>query len=276
MMPLLQQNVTVAVGQLVGSDSVEQNLSRIDEMAGNAARAHAKVIVFPEAVMYDFKVSAEQLSSVAEAWSDRFDEEVSRIASRHNLAIVAGSYSPAAQNKTKNCLVAFGPDGALLARYEKLHLYNAFSFRESDKHDETPLQPDASELKIIDVAGFRFGLINCYDLRFPEMSRLLIDRGADFLLVASGWVAGPLKDRQWEILLKARAIENTCYVIASCQPAPLSVGLSMVVDPMGTTIAGIAENEGVAVAELSLERQRQVREILPCLSQRRYFFAPSA
>lgn len=274
-MSTLQQNLVVAVGQLAGSDDIEQNIRRVDEMARKAATAHAQAIVFPEAVMYDFNASGETLALVAKAWSDRFEEQLSKIALRHNLTLIAGTYAPAKGKKTKNCLVAFGPDGTLQARYEKLHLYNAFNFRESDKHDVTPLLADASELKIIDIAGLKFGLINCYDLRFPEMARLLIDKGADFLLVASGWVAGPLKDRQWETLLKARAIENTCYVIASCQPAPFSAGLSMIVDPMGMTVAGMAEDEGVIVAELSLERQLQVRALLPCLSQRRYFIAPS-
>ncbi len=120
------------------------------------------------------------------------------------------------------------------------------------------------------MGGLRFGLLNCYDLRFPEMARALVDRGADVLLVGSGWVPGPLKELHWETLLRARAIENTCYVAAACQGAPASIGLSMIVDPNGQVAASVAGNEGIAAATLRAERLLSVRKVLPCLEHRRY------
>lgn len=102
------------------------------------------------------------------------------------------------------------------------------------------------------------------------MARALLDQGADALLLGAGWVAGPLKELHWETLIRARAIENTCFVAAACQPAPLSVGQSMIVDPGGLVLATVAADEGVAVSELHPARLQAVRDVLPCLQHRRY------
>jgi deaminated glutathione amidase len=263
-------SVTVAAAQFAGIADVSANLKGIERLVGEAAARGASVVVFPEAAMYDFTAPAETLAAVARSEGRGFEAEIHRIAARHGIAIVAGMYSDGGGPLARNTLIVAGTDGAALGRYEKLHLYDAFHYRESDKNERAPLREGFGELTTFDIAGFRFGLLNCYDIRFPEMARLLVDRGADVLLVASGWVAGPLKEMHWETLLKARAIENTCFVAASCQPAPLSVGLSMIVDPSGLATATVPGGEGLAVATLSHDRLAAVRAILPCLGHRRY------
>lgn len=275
-MPELPEDAVVAVAQLAGGPDVAANLQAIADLVARASRGGADLVVFPEAVMFDFTASAETIARVARDEGPAFEQAIRDLAHRHGLAVVAGLYGPAEGPLATNTLVAYGADGKELGRYEKLHLYDAFHYRESDKNQTAPLKPDFGELVTFDVAGTRFGLMNCYDIRFPEMARLLIDKGADALLVSSGWVAGPLKELHWQTLLQARAIENTCFVAASCQPPPLSVGHSMIIDPAGLPIACAAGAGDLAIARLSHRRLSAVRDELPCLAHRRYGIVPKA
>jgi predicted amidohydrolase len=267
--------IEVAVAQLAGTKDVAANLAAIERLSAQAADKGAKVVVFPEAVMYDFTASAEEIADAACRHGDVFEERIRALAAQLKVAIVAGMYAKGDGQLARNVIIAAGPDGGIIERYQKLHLYDAFHYRESDKNERASLKPDFGELATFDLDGFRFGMLNCYDIRFPEMARLLVDRGADVLLVASGWVTGPLKEMHWETLLRARAIENTCFVAASCQPAPHSVGLSMVVDPSGVVTGAVAGGEGLVLARLRMERLADVRRILPCLTHRRYAITAS-
>ena len=220
--------------------------------------------------MYALNASAFELAMIARRESRRFEAEIHVVAKRYNITLVVGMYSEGSGELSRNTFIVAGSDGESLGRYEKLHLYDAFHYRESDKNERAPLLKDFGELCLFNLGGLRFGLLNCYDLRFPEIARALVDRGAEVLLIGSGWVTGPLKEMHWDTLLRARAIENTCYVAAACQPAPLSVGLSMVVDPGGLSIATVPDMEGLAIAHLTAERLAAVRRMLPCLQHRRY------
>lgn len=264
------EHVTIAVAQLAGGPDVEANLAAIGELTMRAAGGGAQLVVFPEAVMFDFTATADRIAAVGREHGPRFEMRIRDLARAAGIAIVAGMYGPGAGELATNTLIAFGADGAELGRYEKLHLYDAFHYRESEKNQTAPLKPDFGELTTFDLAGLRFGLMNCYDIRFPEMSRLLVDRGADVLLVSSGWVAGPLKELHWQTLLQARAIENTCFVAASCQPPPLSVGHSMIIDPAGLATTCAAGARDLAFGRLSRTRLQEVRDVLPCLAHRRY------
>lgn len=262
--------VSVAVAQFAAIADVSANLETIERLAEAARAQGAAIAVFPEASMYAFTASAEELAAVARRDGTRFENAIRGIAQRAGLTLVIGMYSDGGGPLSRNTFIVAGADGTLRGRYEKLHLYDAFQYRESAKNQPAPLLPDFAELCTFDLGGLRFGVMNCYDLRFPEMARVLIDRGADVLLLGAGWVAGPLKELHWETLIRARAIENTCYVAAACQPAPLSVGLSMIVDPGGLIAATVVGNEGIAVAKLEAARLREVREVVPCLQHRRY------
>ncbi len=267
------QRLQIAVGQLAGIADVAANLAKIETMTRDAKDQGASLIVFPEAVMYDYLLDGKGLAEVARKFGTEFENGIREVAGKYGIHVVAGMYAQSPTGRADNILLVADAVGRVAAKYQKLHLYNAFAFRESDKHDDAPLKPNFDEVCVFEAGGLNFGLLNCYDLRFPEQARILIDKGADVLLVASGWVAGPLKEMHWETLLRARAIENTCYVAGACQPAPRSVGLSMILDPMGAQVAGVAEQEGLAIATVSMERQQQVRAILPCVSQRRYFIS---
>ncbi|MDQ0733117.1 putative amidohydrolase [Arthrobacter sp. B1I2] len=164
-----------------------------------------------------------------------------------------------------NTLVAFGPDGGRLAFYRKIHLFDAQGFGES-----TFIKPGPSTAPVVfEYGGVRFGLMTCYDLRFPELARSLADAGAEVLLVCSSWVPGEHKTEQWLALNAARAIENSVYVAGVCQAPPVSVGRSVLVDPMGVVEADLGLEPGVRTMEVSLETVERVRESFPMFRQRR-------
>ncbi|MBN7763012.1 MULTISPECIES: carbon-nitrogen hydrolase family protein [Nitratireductor] len=263
-------SITVAVAQAVGTADLAQNISTIERMSAEASQRGAEIVAFPEAMMFDFTSSAEDLFAVACNHGEEFENKVRSIAKKTGIAIVTGAYAKGTNALARNMMIAIDQNGETLGQYQKLHLYDAFRYKESEKNEPASLKPDFNELVTFELGGFRFGLLNCYDIRFPEMARLLIDKGADVLLVSSGWVAGPLKEFHWETLLKARAIENTCFVAASCQPAPLSVGLSMIVDPNGIPVSTVPQGDGLAISTINAERVLETRETLPCLQHRRY------
>ena len=124
------------------------------------------------------------------------------------------------------------------------------------------------------MGGLRFGLMTCYDVRFPEVGRLLADAGADVFLVPAEWVRGPLKEHHWRTLLHARAIENTVFVAAADHPPPLGVGNSMIVDPQGVEIAAIGTATDIAIAHLDVEAVARVRLVNPALALRRLRVVP--
>lgn len=263
----------VSVSQFKSVRDIESNLRTIRSHIATAAESGSLLICFPEASMVAYESSREELVSIAAQHSARFIAEVSASAKAYAIDVFVGLYEPLDGHRTRNTFAHVGADGSLKGRYEKLHLYDAFSFKESDKNRHGDLLPEHAEVYVTDVGGVRFGILNCYDLRFPEISRIAVDKGADVLLYGAGWIAGSLKELHWETLLRARAIENTCYVLASCQPPPTSVGMSMGIDPSGLVIGGIAAVEGVVTVEVLPQRLRDVRKDLPCLEHRRYQIA---
>ncbi|MBC3190421.1 hydrolase [Pseudonocardia sp. C8] len=261
---------TVAAAQFAAGRDVTENLDRIDALVGRAAASAARLVALPEASMYAWDAPADELAAAARASAADFTAGIEEIARRHAVMLVAGAFAADDDDpRPYNRLLVVGPDGPR-ASYDKVHLYDAFDYRESDRVRPGPVHADGSELVTVDVGGVTMGLLNCYDLRFPEQARALVERGADLLVVSSAWVNGPRKELHWELLLRARAVENTCYVLAASQPPPTSTGLSMAVDPMGLVMATCTEDEGIVSADLSPQRLHEVRRIVPCLANRRY------
>ena len=162
-----------------------------------------------------------------------------------------------------NTLVAVDGDG-LRASYRKIHLYDSFGFKESDRLLAGPRTP-----LTLDVGGVSVGLITCYDLRFPELPRAMSRDGADLLVVPAAWVAGPRKVQHWRTLVAARAIENVSYVAAAGQPAPRYTGHSMVVDPRGDVVAEGGDGEEIVTGTLSGALLEEARTENPSLRNRR-------
>jgi predicted amidohydrolase len=148
--------------------------------------------------------------------------------------------------------------------YRKLHLYDALGFKESAKLSKGkdikgPVRTKAGSV----------GLMICYDLRFPELSRILTLKGADVLVAPSAWVQGEMKEEHWQTMVKARAIENGAYVVAPDQVGNIYCGRSMVVDPFGVVLADMEKREGIEIVEVDRQRIREVRKSLPLLKNRR-------
>ncbi|MDP3890951.1 carbon-nitrogen hydrolase family protein [Nocardioides sp.] len=220
------------------------------------------LVVLPEAYARDFGPTGSDVSAFAEPVDGPFVHAVDEVARTRGTTVVAGMFETAPDPaRPYNTLVV---RGASEATYRKIHLYDSFGYRESDRltgGDPTPV--------VVDVNGFSVGLMTCYDLRFPELARLLVEAGAEVLVVPAAWLAGPHKVDHWQTLARARAIENTAYVLAVGQPAPRYSGHSLVVGPMGEVLAEAGAGEEVLRASLRRADLEEARRTNPSLENRR-------
>ena len=253
----------IALGQLAAGREKRQNLIQISKLAGAAAAEGADLALFPEAIMATGRPE-ESLAPFAEPLDGPFVNELQRLAIQHRLAIVAGVFEPAVSGRVYNTVVVVRSDGELIGSYRKIHLYDAFGHRESDR-----IAAGDGKTLVFELGGLRLGVMTCYELRFPELARRLVEQGAEVLLLPAAWVRGPLKEMHWDSLARARAIENTVYVAAAGQVSATYVGLSALYDPMGVPIVSAGDSEGIVVAEARRDRLEEVRRLNPSLSLRR-------
>ncbi|MFJ2211319.1 carbon-nitrogen hydrolase family protein [Streptomyces sp. NPDC101062] len=260
----------IALSQLTTGPDPESNLGLLREQAHRAADGGARAVVFPEASMACF---GTPLAPVAEPLDGPWAGEVRRIAKDTGLVVVAGMFTPAPDGKVANTLLATGP--GVEAAYDKIHLYDAFGFAESDT-----VAP-GSEVVTIDVDGIRIGLATCYDVRFPELFRAHADAGAVVSLLLASWGAGPGKREQWELLTRARALDATLWLAAVGQAdpaasgtpatsnAPTGIGHSAVIGPDGTVRQSLDGAPGMLLADLDPAEVTSVRQAIPVLANRR-------
>lgn len=249
------------------------NLARAEELVGRAAAQGADVVVLPEkwngiGTVEDYRALAEPLEGGESVVA------MANWARTHGVVLVGGSITelPAGGGKLPNLSCVFGRDGALVAAYRKIHLFDidagGVTYRESDS------DAAGSEIVVAEADGLRIGLSVCYDVRFPELYRALALRGAKLVTVPANFTTHTGKDH-WEVLLRARAIENQLYVAAAAQTGlvftdkPPAYGRSLVVDPWGTVLAQAGDEETAIVAEIDLGRLETIRERLPALRHRR-------
>jgi deaminated glutathione amidase len=255
----------IAVAQFASGFDKGANLDRIRALAERSAREGAHAAVFPEGAMHTFGELKDDLAPAAEPLDGPFVDALSVLATKVDMTIVAGMFeSIPGQSRIHNTAVVVGPRKGLIAHHRKHHLYDAFEERESDRILAGDADPPLFEL-----GGFQAALVVCYELRFPAYIQELADRGAEILVVPSAWVAGPLKEEHWMVMVRARAIENTMYVAGAGMIGQGYCGKSMIVDPMGVVVASLGEADGVAVGDISKERLSKVRARLPLVEQRR-------
>lgn len=265
------RTLAVAVVQFAPGEDRVHNRDVVAGLIAVAASRGARLVVLPEYASYFTDPLGPSFARNAEPLDGEFVGALAAAAREHSVSVVAGLVERTdVSKKFSNTLVAVGPSGDVVATYRKQHLYDAFGSRES----EWVVPGELDEPQTFAVDGVTVGLQTCYDLRFPEVTRLLADAGADLVAIPAEWVRGPLKEFHWSTLLAARAIENTLYVAAADHPPAIGVGASGIVDPMGVTVAALGETTGVAVAELSTARIREVRERNPALALRRYRVVP--
>lgn len=258
----------IALAQLTSGPDPGENLLLAERSTMRAAEAGAQLVVFPEAMMRSF---GNSLRDVAEPVDGPWATRMTEIGRAHGICLVAGMFTPAEGGRVRNTLLVTGPDG-IKATYDKIHLFDAFGFHESDA------VVAGDELVVVDVAGVSIGLATCYDIRFPGMFTGLAHLGAQVVVVVASWGAGPGKVEQWELLTRARALDSTTFIAACGQAAPTvqmdavaptGVGHSVVVSPLGTTLGCLGTAPGLLIVDVDPAEVADARQSVPVLTNAR-------
>jgi predicted amidohydrolase len=258
--------------QLNSTEDTDRNLETADRLVREAAARGAQLVVLPEkwsvlGTAEHMAAGAQPLEGPAIGWARSAAREL-------GIDLLAGSIVERVPGraKTSNTSVHVGPDGAIRAMYRKIHMFDV----EVDgvRYAESEREEPGGEIVVSDLAGgVKLGMSVCYDLRFPELYRILAVRGAEVTAVPSAFTLATTRDH-WELLLRARAIENQCFLVAPNQigaapPGHRSGGRSLIVDPWGLVLASAPDAETVIVADLDFAQLREVRRKLPSLAHRR-------
>ncbi|MCM8750705.1 carbon-nitrogen hydrolase family protein, partial [Thermomicrobiaceae bacterium CFH 74404] len=262
----------VGVVQMNSRGDKAENLATAERLIAEAAARGAQVVALPEYVSY--LGPREQHEANAEPIPGPTSERFAAAARRHDLYLLGGSIleRSATPGKYYNTSVLFDPSGAILATYRKIHLFDIDLTGNVTANESATILP-GDRVVTAEIAGHKVGLTICYDLRFPELYRLLALEGAELVFVPAAFTLYTGKDH-WHVLLRARAIENQCYVVAPAQIGPHEpnaqcYGHALVVDPWGTVVAEAPNRVGVVVSELDFSYLREIRAQLPSLANRR-------
>jgi predicted amidohydrolase len=259
----------IALAQIQSGAEPTANLALVEDYTRQAAQAGAQMVLFPEATMCRFGVP---LAPIAEPLDGSWASAVRAIAERAGVVVVAGMFVPADDGRVTNTLLATGP--GVEAHYDKIHLYDAFGFAESDT-----VAP-GHEPVLITVDGVNVGLTLCYDVRFPELYVELAERGAQLITVHASWGTGPGKLEQWTLLARARAIDTTGVVAAVGQAypgdelakaGPVGVGGSLIASATGEVLASAGADPQLLVTDVDLDAAQKARETIAVLRNRTDF-----
>ncbi|HYJ55270.1 MAG TPA: carbon-nitrogen hydrolase family protein [Mycobacterium sp.] len=263
----------IALAQIRSGTDPAANLGVVEDYTLQAADAGASLVLFPEATMCRFGVP---LAPLAEPLDGPWASGVRAVAQRAGIVVVAGMFAPTDDGRVTNTLLATGP--GVDARYDKIHLYDAFGFTES-----ATVAP-GREPVIIEVDGdsgpVQVGLTLCYDIRFPELYIELAERGAELITAHASWGTGPGKLDQWTLLARARAIDTTSVVAAVGQAypgdevaalGPTGVGGSVVASALGGVLASAGADPALLVCDVDLDAARRARETVAVMSNRSGF-----
>ncbi|WP_042347557.1 carbon-nitrogen hydrolase family protein [Bacillus massiliigorillae] len=257
----------VSIAQLSSSLDKDANLKKAEKYIEAAKKKGADIVVLPEMYMALIVPGSGILPvDVAEPLNGPFVEGLREAARKNNIYVVCGIFETKenAELRAYNTTVFIDRTGKIIQSYRKTHLYDAFNYVESD----TIVAGD-NPYKVVDTEFGKIGLMVCYEIRFPEIARQLALQGADMLIIPAGWVKGPMKEEHWQVLLKARAIENTVFIVASNQVDNIYTGRSMILDPMGVALANAGEEETLITTDIDYERIAKVRGKLPSVKDRR-------
>ena len=260
--------VVAAVAQMTSTADVERNLSTAERLVAEAAARGARLVALPE--NFAFLRSTGDPAPEAQALDGPWVRRMAAAARAHATTLLLGSIAErsAEAGKIHNTSVLLGPDGGTLAVYRKIHLFDIDLPGLEHLKESREVAP-GRDVVVADTPVGRLGLSICYDVRFPELYRALARAGARVLAVPAAFTDRTGKDH-WEVLLRARAIENLAYVVAPAQTGVhgkgrASHGHALIVDPWGAILAQVPDGEGIAVAELDFDRQDRLRRELPAL-----------
>lgn len=259
--------IRIALAQVTSTDDTDENLATIADYTSRAAADGARLVVFPEAMMRCF--GGASLLDIAQPLDGPWANAVRAIAERAGITVAAGMFTPADDGRVRNTLLVTG--GGVEAHYDKVHLFDAFGFAESDT-----VSPGHDPL-VVEIAGVRVGFAICYDLRFPGLFLTMADDGAHLNVVSASWGAGPGKVDHWELLARARALDTTTFIAACDQAppvdyhgsAPRGVGHSLVASPDGRILESLGDEPELLIVDLELDTVDAVRRSLPVLANRR-------
>ncbi|MFB5606058.1 MAG: carbon-nitrogen hydrolase family protein [Nitrosarchaeum sp.] len=263
----------VAVVQFKASTDKKINLKKIINYIKTAAEKKAALVAFPEFMMFytNSKQTSKQLANLAETINENFVTIIAKTAKEHNIQVVGSFYEKSRKkNRVYDTSFIIDKSGKIISTYRKIHLYDALGFRESDK-----MIQGSKIAKPVKTSIGKVGMMICYDLRFPEMSRSLAVSGSEVLIVPSAWVKGKMKEEHWITINKTRAIENGCYVIAPDQVGNVYCGRSIVVDPYGKILLDMKKKQGIGYVDIELKNVKQTRKVLPLLKNRRTDIYPT-
>jgi nitrilase len=267
--------LNIASIQMVSTPNLEENLATAARLVKAAAECGSQLIVLPEYFCLMGLKDTDKVNAREPAGSGPIQERLAAIAEENNIYLVAGTIPLEAKesNKVLNTALVFNPQGKQIARYDKIHLFGFQTDTERYEESETIApgsQPSQFQV-IINQVIWRFGLSICYDLRFPELYRALGELDCHIIPAAFTYTTGK---EHWEILLRARAIENQCFVLSSAQGGihinqRRTWGESMLIDPWGQILANLPQGEGFITGMLSKDKLKEVRSKLPALQHRR-------
>ncbi|WP_428325260.1 carbon-nitrogen hydrolase family protein [Nitrosopumilus sp.] len=256
-----------AVIQFKASTNKETNLKKIISYIEKAASKDATLCAFPEFMMFytNSTQTPKQLAILSETINGHFVKTIAKTAKENHIQVV-GSFYEKSRKKDRVYDTSFVIDksGKIISTYRKIHLYDALGFKESDK-----MASGSKIAKPVKTTIGKVGMMICYDLRFPEMSRSLAAAGSEVLIAPSAWVKGNMKEEHWLTINKTRAIENGCYVIAPDQVGNIYCGRSLVVDPYGKILLDMKKKQGIGYTNIDLKKVKQTRKVLPLLKNRR-------
>jgi len=257
----------VAIVQFKASTIKEQNLKKILDYIKKASKKGAQLCAFPEFMMFYTKSSQtpKELASLSETINGNFVKTISKAANKHLIQVIGTFYEKSnKKNRVYDTSFLINKSGKVVSKYRKIHLYDALGFKESKK-----MVSGSKIVKPSRTALGKIGMLICYDLRFPEMSRSLALSGSEILVAPSAWVKGKNKEDHWITINKTRAIENGCYVVAPDQVGNIYCGRSVVVDPFGKILLDMKKRQGIGVVNISTEKIKKTRTVLPLLKNRR-------
>lgn len=261
------KDIKVALVQIDSQSDKEKNLEKMEDRVREAAGNGAGLVVFPETAEYIGPDLTGHASQVPGEITERF----SRIARENGVWLDTGSITEKGEGKSRNLSMLFSPEGRCVAEYRKLHMFDV-AVEDGPSYRESRNIAPGETVCLADTDFGRVGLSICYDLRFPQLYRLMADNGAEILIVSANFTA-PTGEAHWEPLLRARAIENTCYVLACGQcgqkKAFKAHGHSMVIDPWGRILTEAGEQEEILYAELSALELEKTRKQIPSLKNQR-------
>lgn len=259
----------IAAIQMVSTSNLQENLNQVCSLIAKAAQNGAKLIVLPEEFLTLGLTPAKRIDIAETYQQGPIQQRLQKAAQQNNVWLVAGTLpiKTTLQNKIAAACVVFNHKGDFVARYDKIHLFDVNVEQESYQESDTIQRGE--DIVVVDTPLGKMGLSICYDVRFPELYRTLMKKGADFFVVPSAFTV-PTGKVHWEVLLKARAIENLCYVIAPNEAGTRANGLktyghSLILSPWGEILAQAQDEETVLYAEIDLNSQRQLRSKFPAL-----------